>query len=501
MRTTAAFLGLLGALSLTAPAAPGRAAPSIILDGQAVASDAPPVVSGARILVPLRGVFERLGARVAFDSRSGVATARSARSFVSLRAGARRAFVNGSAVTLDTPAREVAGRIEVPLRFVAQALGAAVDFNAATATVVIVSGARPGNFVAILSGADRLPVAGAYHRHAAPAVQERRPSPDSLVGSDYPQIFARFSGGSAAVDPASVRVELDGTDVTDSASISSAYFTYTAPYGLQDGRHSVAVSGSTADGTPFADEWTFRVDGGNYMRASSIIGYAPYPYGYPGYGFCPPGFSVYAPGSGFYYAGSVIRIVFFSRFFPFGSGFFNIAGLPGSFALTPWQGFPGYYIGTVVVPFGVRSNAAMIAAHFTTADGRRVVVHSTAPVEIDGTRRTLPGGLRFAVMPQLVTRPISPAGVVEFRRLPDRNIVQGAQMPGTLIVLPSRPLRAEPLPAPAPAQLPLPNAARPFVPLPPAVPIPATPAQPARSGAVPMKREPAPVPPTQRRRG
>jgi len=48
--------------------------------------------------------------------------------------------VNGSIVEIDQPGILLGGRTLVPLRFVAESFGVAVDWDAATRTVAITSG-------------------------------------------------------------------------------------------------------------------------------------------------------------------------------------------------------------------------------------------------------------------------------------------------------------------------------------------------------------------------
>jgi len=59
---------------------------------------------------------------------------------VSLRIGVPQAFVDGQAQFLDVPPMLVGGRTMVPLRFVSQALGAGVAWDAASSSVLIASG-------------------------------------------------------------------------------------------------------------------------------------------------------------------------------------------------------------------------------------------------------------------------------------------------------------------------------------------------------------------------
>ncbi len=96
-----------------------------------------PVENDGRVLVPLRGVLEKLGAYVSYDSaRREVHAVRSETEIV-LPIGGSTAQVNGSPVALDAPARLLNGSTMVPLRFVAEALGANVNYEPSTRTVAI----------------------------------------------------------------------------------------------------------------------------------------------------------------------------------------------------------------------------------------------------------------------------------------------------------------------------------------------------------------------------
>ncbi|RYG36710.1 copper amine oxidase N-terminal domain-containing protein [bacterium] len=94
---------------------------------------------GGRILVPLRGVMEKLGAYVGFDGATKTVTANRGDVDLSLVLGERTANLNGRAVTMDVPAQQVRGSTLVPLRFMGEALGAQVLWDAPSMTVQIVT--------------------------------------------------------------------------------------------------------------------------------------------------------------------------------------------------------------------------------------------------------------------------------------------------------------------------------------------------------------------------
>lgn len=98
-----------------------------------------PRMMGGRVMVPLRGVVEKLGGNILYDKKSNVITGAHAASKnqFRLRVGASEALLNGKNMVLDTPPRVIAGITYVPLRFVSEAMGAAVSWDNARQTVVI----------------------------------------------------------------------------------------------------------------------------------------------------------------------------------------------------------------------------------------------------------------------------------------------------------------------------------------------------------------------------
>lgn len=133
---------LAGALLLSFSTAPSTAraqAPlTVTVDGRPVDfGGAAPTQIGGRTLVPLRAIFEALGAQVDFSN--GAIRARRGATNLSLALGSTAASVNGVPRTLEVPAQSVFGRTLVPLRFVGEALGAGVQFDSVTNQISITS--------------------------------------------------------------------------------------------------------------------------------------------------------------------------------------------------------------------------------------------------------------------------------------------------------------------------------------------------------------------------
>jgi hypothetical protein len=111
---------------------------SVVVNGETIQfRNVGPIQREGRVLVPLRGVMEKLGAYVSYDAATKRVTANRGDVDIELRIGERMATVNGSLVSLDAPAIEYRGSTMVPLRFMGEALGAEVLWNANAYAVVI----------------------------------------------------------------------------------------------------------------------------------------------------------------------------------------------------------------------------------------------------------------------------------------------------------------------------------------------------------------------------
>jgi len=105
------------------------AAPHIVIDGRTIMGLPPVVVQSGSALVPMRGVFEHLGARVEWDGTDQSITAVGNGNRIVMTIGQTTAWLNGNAVTLSAPPQVTNGVTMVPLRVVGQALGANVKWD------------------------------------------------------------------------------------------------------------------------------------------------------------------------------------------------------------------------------------------------------------------------------------------------------------------------------------------------------------------------------------
>lgn len=103
---------------------------AVLVDGRKVKfQGGDPVSENGRIQVPLRGIGEALGANVEYDGTEKKVTYTKENKSIVLTMGSKQALVDGRSVAMDIAAKAVKGRTYVPLRFVSENLGEAVEWD------------------------------------------------------------------------------------------------------------------------------------------------------------------------------------------------------------------------------------------------------------------------------------------------------------------------------------------------------------------------------------
>ena len=107
------------------------------LNGEQKTMDVAPIIRNERTMLPVRYVAEALGATIGWDGATSTATLTTADTEIKITVGAAEAMVNGQAVKLDSPAFIENDRTYMPVRFVAETLGGTVAWDGATSTATI----------------------------------------------------------------------------------------------------------------------------------------------------------------------------------------------------------------------------------------------------------------------------------------------------------------------------------------------------------------------------
>ena len=109
----------------------------VMVNGKYLDFDVAPVIMNDRVLVPMRAIFEALGANVSWMGETQTIFAIRGKDIITMQIGQDSLFKNEEKIQLDTPSIATDGRTLVPIRAVAEALDTQVFYNANTKTVVI----------------------------------------------------------------------------------------------------------------------------------------------------------------------------------------------------------------------------------------------------------------------------------------------------------------------------------------------------------------------------
>lgn len=121
----------------TIPESPAGSSVKIFVNDSLIIEQKKPFIENGRILVPMRAIFESLGANVSWNASSKTVTAVKDNTVISLQIGNSLMYINKTPLTMDTAPISAEGQTLVPLRAVAEALNAEVSWDSNTRTVNI----------------------------------------------------------------------------------------------------------------------------------------------------------------------------------------------------------------------------------------------------------------------------------------------------------------------------------------------------------------------------
>lgn len=127
------FLLASGPIHVNAESAPI----TVTIDGVLQSYEQPPVEINGYTLVPMRGIFEALGATIVWDPTTQSVFATKGDISVIIVINSEYATVNGKSVKLAARAQLLNERTMVPLRFVSEAMGAQVVWDGTTKSITI----------------------------------------------------------------------------------------------------------------------------------------------------------------------------------------------------------------------------------------------------------------------------------------------------------------------------------------------------------------------------
>lgn len=107
------------------------------INGNPITFDQPPIIQNGRTLVPMRKIFEAMGAKVEWNGGTQSITAVKGDITVSLQIESNEMIKNGEIITLDVPAQLFGSYTLVPVRAVAESFEAKINWDEETQTVII----------------------------------------------------------------------------------------------------------------------------------------------------------------------------------------------------------------------------------------------------------------------------------------------------------------------------------------------------------------------------
>lgn len=121
-------------------------------------------------------------------------------------------------------------------------------------------------------GTERAPLATAPMplsvQPLVPHLEKPVPAPGAVTDERTPRITGFFEMLGGTLDVASVRVVVNGNDVTKQAYVTREFFTYTPNQPL-NGHVKIEVSGRATPAGEWSDSWTFDIQGGVAARIQS----------------------------------------------------------------------------------------------------------------------------------------------------------------------------------------------------------------------------------------
>ncbi len=107
------------------------------INGFQIVLNAPPVKIKGTTMVPIRFISEAFGCKVDWDANEKKITITKGTKIIVLYLDKKDALINGQKVTMTAPPTSVNGKTMVPVRFIAETFGATVNFDAGTGVITI----------------------------------------------------------------------------------------------------------------------------------------------------------------------------------------------------------------------------------------------------------------------------------------------------------------------------------------------------------------------------
>jgi hypothetical protein len=162
--------------------------PDVLKQGRVLSA----LVKGGTLLIPLRSMFEQMGATVSYDAGSKTATVSKPGAEVKVTVGKPEVIINGESRPLDVPPILYQGAVLVPVRVISEGMGAYVQWVPDRRLVVV-------RYIPATPPPSPAPPPPAAPSPPPPTPQPpRRPPNVIFLAGDYlisPKVYNEFSAG------------------------------------------------------------------------------------------------------------------------------------------------------------------------------------------------------------------------------------------------------------------------------------------------------------------
>ncbi len=213
---------------------PASAQYTVSINGTPLNLSPEPIERGGRVFVPLRGVFEQLGASVVYANGQINATGNGRT--ISLTVGSTQAIVDGAPQLLEIAPFIVGDSAYVPLRFVSQAFGATVNYESSNRLVLITT-------------------------DGSTAISQQNPPPALPPGTSIVGTLSRDISTATAQIGDTFAIDLMPPYPNDDPSFANAYIRGHVGSVTRAGQGTQAQLGLSLDQLVFADGRTMPISG------------------------------------------------------------------------------------------------------------------------------------------------------------------------------------------------------------------------------------------------
>lgn len=198
---------------------------SVIVDGRTITVDAPPRLVNGSLTVPLRNIAEALGAEVVYDESTRSVTAVKDEMKVTVFLDDTNAFMNGAAFTLAVPPVRNGDVTMVPLRFFGEAFGSVVKWDGLNGKVTI---DREDNLLPAVSSLDKLKELMEASQQTQVYTRELMRAVPAASAADGVTLTAAESStvkekASVSTDYSATNVQVQGIDEADVVKTDGEY--------------------------------------------------------------------------------------------------------------------------------------------------------------------------------------------------------------------------------------------------------------------------------------